>query len=59
MLETIYEVEKKNSQIAQLALDKKINTIITISVALVVLLLIVLGALIISRQQLKIRNEKH
>lgn len=58
LLETIYEVEKKNNQITRMALDKKITTIITIAVVLVVLLLIVLGAVIISRQRLKINNEQ-
>ncbi len=58
LLETMYDVEKKNNQIAKLALDKKINRVITIAVSLGILLLIVLGLVVISRQRLKIRNEK-
>lgn len=58
LLETIYEVEKKDNEIAQLALDKKIDTIIAIAIISVIILLVVLGAVIISRQRLKIRNEK-
>ncbi len=58
LLETVYEVEKKNSEIARLALDKKINRITGLTIALVVLLLGTLGMLVISRQRLKIRNEK-
>lgn len=58
LLETVHEVEKKNSQIASLALGKKINAIIAISVASGVLLFIILGIAIISRQRLKIRNER-
>ena len=58
LLETVYEVEKKDSEIAKLALDKKINRITAIAIASVVLLLIILGIVVISRQRLKIRNEK-
>ncbi len=58
LLETMYEVEKKNNQITQLALDKKLNTILAIAGGLVLLLLSILGIVIISRQRLKIRNEK-
>lgn len=57
-LETVYEVEKKNNELSRLTAQKRINIIITIAVALVVLLLIVLGLVIISRQRLGIRNEK-
>lgn len=58
LLETIYEVEKKNNQITQLASEKKINTISGIAGAIVILLLVILGAAIISRQRLKIKAEK-
>ena len=58
LLETIYDVEQKNNEIEQLALDKKIDTIITIATIAVVVLLVILGAVVISRQRLKIRNEK-
>lgn len=58
LIETIYEVEKKNSQIAQLAADKKLNTIVTVSVILLVVLLLILGVVIFSRQNLKIRTAR-
>ncbi|HEU4472682.1 MAG TPA: tetratricopeptide repeat protein [Flavisolibacter sp.] len=58
LLETVYEFEKKNSQIARLALDKKINNLVTLAISLVVILLCVLGAVVISRQRMRIRNEK-
>ncbi|MDF2187603.1 tetratricopeptide repeat protein [Paraflavitalea sp. CAU 1676] len=57
-LETVYEVEQKNGELLRLTAQKRINIIITISVALVVGLLIVLGIVVISRQRLRIRNEK-
>lgn len=58
LLETIYEVEQKNNQIAQLASEKRINTILVIGGSLVVLLLAILGAAVISRQRMKIKAEK-
>jgi tetratricopeptide (TPR) repeat protein len=58
LLETIYEVEKKNNEIARLASEKRINTILTIGVSLVIILLIILGLVTISRQRLKIKTEK-
>lgn len=58
LLETIYKVDMKDSQIAQLALDKKVTRITTIAGILVIVLLSILGAVIISRQRLKISKEK-
>jgi tetratricopeptide (TPR) repeat protein len=57
-LETVYEVEKKNNELVRLTSQKRINTVIALAIALVVLLLIVLGIVIISRQRLRIKNEK-
>jgi len=57
-LETVYEVEKKNHELVRLTSQKRINIIIAIAIALVVSLLIVLGIVVISRQRLRIRNEK-
>jgi tetratricopeptide (TPR) repeat protein len=57
-LETVYEVEKKNNELVRLTSQRRINIIISVAIALVVLLLIVLGIVIISRQRLRIRNEK-
>lgn len=58
LLETIYDVDMKNSQIAKLALDKKINVLITMASVIGIALLLVLGAMVISRQRLKISKEK-
>lgn len=55
--ETIYEVEKKNNQITQLALDKKINMFSTVGIILGIVLLATLAGVTISRQRLKIKNE--
>lgn len=57
-LQVQYEINKKNQEISRLQLEKRINIIFYISVAVVILLLIVLGITIISRQRLKIRNEQ-
>ncbi|MBC7851151.1 MAG: tetratricopeptide repeat protein, partial [Chitinophagaceae bacterium] len=58
LLETVYDVEKKNNEIARLALDRKMNRVIMFASVVTVLLLIVLGLAIISRQRLKIRNSQ-
>ena len=57
-LQIQYEINKKNKEIDRLKLESRINIIISVSTAIVILLLIVLGITIISRQRLKIRNEK-
>lgn len=58
LLETVYEVEKKNNQIARLAADKKVNAITITAIIIVVTLLVLLAVLIISRQRLKIQNDR-
>lgn len=58
LLETIYEVEQKNNEIARLASEKRINTILGIGVSIVIVLLVILGAVTISRQRLKIKTER-
>ncbi len=57
-LQIQYEFNKKNKEIDRLKLESKINVIISIAIAIVILLLVVLGITIISRQRLKIKNEK-
>jgi len=57
-LQIQFEINKKNKEIERLMLERRINIIIGISVVIVILLLIVLGSTIISRQRLKIKNEK-
>jgi len=55
-LQIIYNMDKKNDEIATLENNHKVNVIITIAVVIVVLLLIVMGALTISRQRFKLRE---
>ena len=57
-LSVLYDIDKKNDEIVRLENAHKITIIITISVIIVVVLLIVLGVVIISRQRLKIRNDR-
>ncbi|ACT95923.1 TPR repeat-containing protein [Dyadobacter fermentans DSM 18053] len=58
LLQTLYEIEKKDSEIAQLTQARRIDTLISIATGVVIILVIVVAALIISRQRLKIRNEQ-
>lgn len=57
-LSVLFDIGKKNDEIVQLENEKKITTIITVAVVIVVSLLVVLGWVVISRQRLKIRNEQ-
>jgi tetratricopeptide (TPR) repeat protein len=58
LLQTVYDIEKKNIEIERLINTRKTTRITTIAIIVVVLLLVVLGLLIISRQRLKIKNER-
>lgn len=58
LLQTMYDLEKKNREIDGLTNTRKVTRIITAAVIIVILLLIVLGTVIISRQRLKIRHAK-
>lgn len=58
LLQTLYDVERKDSEITQLNAQKRINIIAIIAAGIVLLLIGILGAVIISRQRLKIRNEQ-
>ncbi|GAB3885851.1 tetratricopeptide repeat protein [Spirosoma agri] len=58
LLQTLYDVERKDSEIAQLNAQKQIDFTIIIAASIVLVLSGVLGAVIISRQRLKIRNEQ-
>jgi tetratricopeptide (TPR) repeat protein len=55
-LQVIYNIDKKNDEIAALENGRKVNLIISIAVVVVILLLIVMGLLTISRQRLKLRE---
>ncbi|UHG92514.1 tetratricopeptide repeat protein [Spirosoma oryzicola] len=58
LLQTLYNVERKDSEIAQLNAQKRANVIIIVATSVVLALIGILGAVIINRQRLKIRNEQ-
>jgi tetratricopeptide (TPR) repeat protein len=58
LLQTVYDIEKKNSEIERLQNARKTTQIITVAIIIVVLLLVIMCILIISRQRLKLRNEQ-
>ena len=58
LLQTLFETEQKNNAIVQFEKDKKINTLLSIAGLTITVLGVGLGASIISRQRLKLRNEK-
>ncbi|WP_342646119.1 tetratricopeptide repeat protein [Mucilaginibacter sp. CSA2-8R] len=57
-LQVLYNFNKQNDEIARLNTIKKTNYIITVAVSIVVLLLIILGVVIFSRQRLKINDQR-
>ncbi|RRB12231.1 tetratricopeptide repeat protein [Larkinella knui] len=58
LLQTLYDLERKNSEIEKLTVARNVNRIIAVSFTVVILLLGVSGFLVISRQRLKIRTEQ-
>jgi tetratricopeptide (TPR) repeat protein len=58
LLQSLYDLEKKNAEIDRLTLARRNSQLLIISSGIVVALLIGLGALAYSRQRLKIRNER-
>ncbi|TCC87078.1 tetratricopeptide repeat protein [Pedobacter frigiditerrae] len=58
LLQTLFETEQKDNAILSLKKDKKFNAFFTIGAITISLLVVSLGASIISRQRLKIRNEQ-
>jgi tetratricopeptide (TPR) repeat protein len=58
LFQTLFEIERKNNEINQLQSSKKLDTVIKISLASSFILLLILGAAIISRQRLKIRKDR-
>lgn len=58
LLQTMYDLERKNGEIEKLTISQKINRIIAVSFTVVLLLLGVSGFLVISRQRLKIKSEQ-
>jgi tetratricopeptide (TPR) repeat protein len=57
-LQVIYDFNKKSDEINQLQADKKINRILAFSATVVILLLVVLGFVVFSRQRLKLKDQK-
>ncbi|SDG47201.1 tetratricopeptide repeat protein [Chitinophaga filiformis] len=58
LLQTVYDIEKKNNEIERLQNARRTNRIITAAIIVVILLLVAMSVLIISRQRLKLRNEQ-
>lgn len=58
LLQTLYEIEKKDKEIEGLTLARKTDLLISIATGIVVVLVILIAGLIISRQRLKIKNEQ-
>jgi tetratricopeptide (TPR) repeat protein len=55
-LQIIYSMDKKNDEIARLENNHKLNVILSVAGIIVFVLLVVMGALTISRQRLKLRE---
>ncbi|MCD8739143.1 tetratricopeptide repeat protein [Mucilaginibacter roseus] len=58
LLQTIFEIEQKNSAIDRFKSEKTINRIIAIGATVITCLIALLAATFISRQRLKLRNEQ-
>jgi len=58
LLQTIYEIERKDSEIEKLLQARKTDLFISVAVGMVVVLMLLIAALVISRQKLKFRNEQ-
>ncbi|MFW0718349.1 tetratricopeptide repeat protein [Pedobacter sp. N23S346] len=57
-LQVLYDINKKTDEINKLQNDKKINRIITFSATIVVVLLVILGFVIFSRQRFKLKDQQ-
>ena len=58
LLQTLFDVERKDGEIARLNAQKSIDLIAVSATGIVLLLIAILATVIISRQRLKIRNEQ-
>jgi tetratricopeptide (TPR) repeat protein len=58
LLQTLYEVEQKDSEITRLGAEQRITNILTVTAVLILLLIGGLALVTISRQRLKIQNEQ-
>ncbi|WP_316800535.1 tetratricopeptide repeat protein [Pedobacter frigidisoli] len=57
-LQVLYDINKKSDEIITLQNDKKVNRIIALSSTIVLILLVVLGFVIFSRQRFKLRDQQ-
>ncbi|MFC4209697.1 tetratricopeptide repeat protein [Pedobacter lithocola] len=57
-LQVLYDINKKSNEITRLQNDRKVNRIIAFSATIVVLLTVVLGFVIFSRQRLKLKDQR-
>lgn len=58
LLQTLFEIEKKDREIENLTQTHKNDILLAISVGLVVLLVLLTGGLVINRQRFKIKNDQ-
>ncbi|MFC3561135.1 tetratricopeptide repeat protein [Pedobacter jamesrossensis] len=57
-LQVLYDINKKSDEISRLQNDRKVNRIIAFSATIVVLLTVVLGFAIFSRQRFKLKDQQ-
>jgi len=57
-LSVLFDIDKKNDEIVKLENAKKITLILTVAGIVVIVLLVILGGVVISRQRLRIKNER-
>lgn len=57
-LQVLYDINKKAEEIDKLQNDRKINQVIAISATIVVLLIVVLGLVVFSRQRFKLKQQQ-
>jgi len=58
LLQTLFEIEKKDREIENLTQTHKNDILLAVSVGLVVLLVLLIAGLVINRQRFKIRNDQ-
>ncbi len=57
-LQVLYDIDKKSNEITRLNNNRKLNNIMAIAGTSVALLVVILGIVILSRQRLKIKDQK-
>lgn len=57
-LQVLYDIDKKSNEIARLNDNRKINKILAIAGTSVALLVVILGIVMLSRQRLKLKDQK-